>query len=86
MIRFKTLTLNRIAAYYLTLEIVVAHGIVGVHYRSRRVGLNGILENAPVSLVTIDNTRGNIGRQRQQTVFRGVHQGCTCTILLASAA
>ena len=84
MVGLQTLALHGVAAHHLALEIIVAHGIIRIHHWRSGVGLDGILEDAPVGSIAIDDAWGNIGRQRQQPIFRGVHQGCTCAIFFTS--
>ena len=82
MVFLDALAFNRIGANDLPLEIIVQGRIVRVHQRSGRVGLDSILEHAPVSIVAVDNARSNIGGQGEQAVLGRVHDRGTGAILL----
>ena len=46
------LSLHRIAAGYLPEKIIILSGILRIHQRGGRIGLNGVLEHSPVGIVT----------------------------------
>ena len=77
------LTLHGVTAHDLTLEVIVANRVVGIHQWCGGIGLDGILEHAPVGIVAINDARSHVGRNREESVLGGMHDGSTCTILLA---
>ena len=75
------LTLHRVGTYDLTLEVVIACGVLRIHKRRCGVCLNGILEHAPVGLVAVDDTRCHVGGEGEQSALGGVHHRSTRTTL-----
>ena len=82
MVFLEALAFNRVGANDLPLEIIVQGRIVGIHQRSGRVGLDSILEHAPVGIVAVDNARSDIGGQGEQAVLGRVHDCGTGAIFL----
>ena len=82
MILFELLTFHRIRAHYLSHEVIVACGGLGVHQGSGGIGLDGILKYTPVGIVTIYDTRSHIGCEGEQSSLACMHHRCTCTIFL----
>ena len=83
MVFFQSLPLNRVRAYHLSHEIIVSHLVLGIHQRRGGIGFDSILEHAPVGIVAINDARSHVGRNREESVLGGMHDGSTCTILLA---
>ena len=80
MVFLKKLALNRIRAYNLSLEIIITCGVLGIHQRCGRIGLDGILEHTPVCLVSVDYSWRDIGGDGEEATLRSMHNGSTCTI------
>ncbi len=76
--------LDGVAAYHLSLEVVIHVGILGIHDGCGRVGLDGVAEHTPVGVVAVDDTRGHIEADGEETAFGGVHHRRTRAILLAA--
>ena len=75
------LSLHRVAAGNLPEEIIILRGIVGIHQRGGRIGLNGILEHSPVGIVTRYDARRHIEVYSEQIALGGMMHRRTRTIL-----
>ena len=82
MVLLQFLSFHGVRAHYLSLEVVIQRGVLGIHQRCGGIGFNRILEHAPVRHIAIDNTRSHIGGNGQKTAFGGVHDGGPCSIFL----
>ena len=84
MILFELLTFHRIRAHYLSHEVIITCGILRVHHRCGGIGLDGILKYTPVGIVTIYDSRSNIGCEGEEPALARMHHGSTRTIFLTS--
>ncbi len=82
LVFFEELTLNRVAANNLTVEVIVLRGILGIHQWSCGVGFKSILEHAPVGIVTVDDTRSHVEVDGEKTALGGVHHRSARTVFL----
>ena len=80
MVFLKKLSLYGVGTYHLSLEIIITCGVLGIHQRCGRIGLDGILEHTPVCLVSVDYSWRDIGGDGEEATLRSMHNGSTCTI------
>ena len=74
MVFLKKLSLYGVGTYHLSLKIIIKVRIFRIHERCRWICLYGVFKHTPICLVTVDDTRGDIRRQRKETAFGSMHE------------
>ena len=86
LVLFEFHQLHRIAAYHLSLEIIVARRILRIHDRSGGIGFERVAEHTPVGIVAVDDSRRYVHGYSEQAAFGRVRDRCAGTVLLAVRA